>query len=365
MPITVTTATTTYPIHVGRGLLGKIPDWIRDQTKAKKIAVVTNPNIQVHATPLIQSLQEAGFDCLPILIPSGETAKCFEQLQHIVGLLAEHRFERGDAVVALGGGVIGDLAGFAASVYLRGIRLFQVPTTLLAQVDSAIGGKTGINIPHGKNLVGTFYQPTMTVCDLEVLKTLPSREWRCGLAEVVKYGVIFDADFFAWLQAHSEVIRTPNFDQNPEVWQHIVEQSAQIKAHVVSLDEKEAGLREILNFGHTIGHAIEAAFGYSVYLHGEAIAIGMKAAMRIAHRMHLIEEDACVRLENLLAELGFELTLKPIAVQALMTPLFQDKKVRQGKLRFVLPTQLGKVETRSDVPLSLIEAVIKELVCES
>jgi 3-dehydroquinate synthase len=273
-------------------------------------------------------------------VPSGEGHKSIEQLVRLWGLFLSGRADRKSVVVSVGGGVIGDLAGFAASTYTRGLRFVQVPTTLLAMVDSSVGGKTGINLPEAKNMIGAFWQPHAVWIDTDTLRSLPEREYRSGLAEVIKYGVILDKEFFAYLETHADAI----LERTPEHVEHIVRRSCEWKAWVVAQDERETnGLRAILNYGHTFGHAIEATTAYGQFLHGEAIAIGMTMAGRLAVRLGMWSEESLDRQTALLQRFSLPVAFSATSAQHLVNAMKMDKKTEHGKLHFILPTQLGNV----------------------
>ena len=264
--------------------------------------------------------------------------------------------ERGSSIAALGGGVVGDMAGFAAATYLRGIPYIQVPTTLLAQVDSSVGGKTGINHPAGKNLIGAFYQPSLVYIDLKVLETLPRRELVAGLAEVVKYGVIADEGLFVYIEEEIEKILELSMDS----LNHIVKRSCQIKAEIVEVDEREAGKRSILNYGHTLGHALEAITDFKTYRHGEAIAIGMVYAARLAHRMRLCDTSVVERQRNLLKKIGLPVSIPKVDIDRLLVTMQIDKKVQDRRIRFVLPEKIGHVRITADWDRNALEEILKE-----
>jgi 3-dehydroquinate synthase len=270
--------------------------------------------------------------------------------------LAAHRFERKSFIVALGGGVVGDLAGFVAATYLRGIDFVQVPTTLLAQVDSSVGGKTGVNLKAGKNLVGAFHQPRLVLCDLETLKPLPEREFVSGLAEVIKYGVIYDAKLFTQLERDLPKL----LKREPKVLAAIIARCCEIKAGIVGQDETESGLRAILNFGHTIGHAIENSFGYGKFLHGEAVSIGQVAAAKLSRKISGLSEREARRIEILFQRAGLptQIKLNPVQRKKLFTAMALDKKVSGGEIKFVLAREIGRVESGKKVPLNLIECAL-------
>ncbi|MDP3259447.1 MAG: 3-dehydroquinate synthase, partial [Thermodesulfovibrionales bacterium] len=269
----------SYDICIGSNILGKIGPKLKSFNSSPKTAIISNPTVyRLYGKKVLNSIKSSGFDVIPVIIPDGEKYKDISIVQKIYGELLRHRLDRKSTLIALGGGVIGDITGFVASTYMRGIDYIQIPTTLLAQVDSSVGGKTGVNHKLGKNMIGTFYQPKLIWIDIDILKTLPQKEFFAGLAEVIKYGVIWDAKLFAFLENNRDKI--VRLDRKALI--HIIKCSCQIKAEVVSKDEREAGLRAILNYGHTIGHAIETATGYKKYLHGEALAIGMHTEARLA-----------------------------------------------------------------------------------
>jgi 3-dehydroquinate synthase len=303
-----------------------------------------------HAAAAREALRSAGYRVAGIPVPTGEASKSIAGIAALWAALAAAGLDRSALVVAVGGGVVGDLAGFAAATFLRGVRLVQVPTTLLAQVDSSVGGKTGIDLPAGKNLVGAFHQPRLVAADLATLATLPAAELRSGLAEVVKYGMIAEPALLDYLEAnHRAVLR-----HEPEMLAHLVERSCAIKAAVVGEDEREAGRRAILNYGHTVGHAIEAVAGYGAYRHGEAVAIGMAAAGWLSVRHHGLPEADRRRVEALLRALELPVRLRaPLPAEALLEAMLHDKKAAAGELRFVLAAAPGRVEVR---PLPRAEA---------
>jgi 3-dehydroquinate synthase len=289
------------------------------------------------------ALEAAGFRVVSIAVPSGEESKSLDGLSALYDALSAARLDRRTTLVALGGGVTGDLAGFAAATYLRGIDFVQVPTTLLAQVDSSVGGKTGIDLPGGKNLVGAFYQPQLVLIDLDTLQTLPEAEYRAGLAEVVKYGVIADAPFFSWLEANREAI----LRHEPEETAQLIARCCEIKAAVVGQDEREAGLRAILNYGHTVGHAVEAAAGFGWYRHGEAVSIGMTAAGTLSESLTGLRAGERIRIETLLSDFGLPTRVRePLPTDALLAAMRLDKKALDGELQFVLASAVGSVAVR-------------------
>jgi len=350
-----------YNISVGSEILQDLGKLIKDEGWGEEIFVITDPLVNdLYGDVLRKGLKD--FKHHTLEVPRGERYKNLKVVSNLYDQLVKHSAHRDSLIIALGGGVIGDLAGFVAASYMRGINYIQVPTTLLAQVDASIGGKTGVNHPKGKNLIGAFYQPKLVYIDIKTLSTLAARELRTGLAEVVKYGVIQDASFFKFLEENNHHLNTKAFESSDtlraalKVWQTIVAESAKIKAGVVECDEKEAGLRMILNFGHTVGHAIETLTKYKAYNHGEAVSIGMVAAAQIAQK-------AVDRITNLLESLGLPTGVDNIPVERVIKAMAIDKKVRGGKLRFVLPEKIGKVVIKDDVPLKTIKQVLREIGC--
>ena len=340
--ITVPLPGRSYPILIGSGLLDRLGESLREAGISGAIALAQDAAVaSTYGARALRSLEAAGYRVTSLPIPSGEASKSLAQLGALYDALAAAGLDRRAAVVALGGGVTGDLAGFAAATYLRGIDLVQVPTTLLAQVDSSVGGKTGIDLPAGKNLVGAFHQPRLVLIDPETLGTLPEREFRAGLAEVLKYGVIHDAELFRYLEANREAILA----HQREELAHLIARSCEIKAEIVGQDERESGLRAVLNYGHTVGHAIEAVAGYGRYAHGEAVAIGMGAAGRLSRRVGWLPEEETRRIEELIRAYGLPLRLRePLSVEALLQAMRLDKKARSDELRFVLARRIGQVE---------------------
>ena len=328
------------------------------------IMIISNQKVhKLYGKVVKDSLSKAGFDVSIVLIGDGERFKTQDSANKIYQHCLVHKLDRHSAILALGGGVVGDLAGYAAANYLRGINFVQVPTTLLAQVDSSVGGKVGVNMPGGKNLIGAFYQPKLVYIDPAVLKTLPDRELSNGLAEVIKYGVIYDRKFFAYLEKNiSGVLK-----RERPVLENIISRSCQIKALIVSRDEKEQDLRVILNFGHTLGHALETLTAYRAYTHGAAVAIGMIGAMKIAVDLELIEANAEERLKTLLERAGLPVAIKPrpISWGEFYSLLQHDKKALDDKLRFVLPLNIGRVTISDRVPVALIQKTMAELMARS
>lgn len=350
-----------YEIAIAPGSLDQLGEQMSKLNLGKKVLLVSNPVIFKHyGAVAIAALTKTGFEVTNYNLPPGERYKTLNSIQKLYDVALENRLERSSTIVALGGGVIGDMAGFAAATWLRGINLVQVPTSLLAMVDSSVGGKTGVNHPKGKNLIGAFYQPRFVLIDPEVLKTLPTREFKAGMAEVIKYGVIWDEELFTQLAAskHLDQLRYIK----PEMIEYIITRSCQAKADVVSQDEKEAGLRAILNYGHTIGHAIESVTGYNLLKHGEAVGIGMVAAGRIAVELGLWQKEDTERQNSLIQKTGLPSQLPSgLDIQAIIDALQLDKKVKSGKVRFVLPTQIGAVKVTDEVPTDVIRRVLEKM----
>jgi len=351
--IEVSTSKESYPIYIGRGLELALKSEIEGLTRSgSKVAVVTDSSVRV----ALSGFFDSALSELPILeIPSGETSKSIAQYERVLDFFASNGLDRGGVAVAVGGGVVGDLTGFAAASWLRGIRFIQIPTTLLSMVDSSVGGKTGINISAGKNLVGAFHQPIAVYEDLNLLASLPSRDFCAGMAEVMKYGMLADADLFDMLE------RQPLTDSRDERLGSVVERNCQTKADVVNADEKElssSGGRALLNLGHTFGHAIENVAGYGEYLHGEAIAVGFVAAARLSADFGYIEQSDVERIIKVVKAHKLPDRLKsPLKLDALFSAMQKDKKVRSGKLRFVVLESIGQAITKDNVPLEKVEAV--------
>jgi 3-dehydroquinate synthase len=347
----------SYPILVGPQLIGRLGTECRRLGLGRRCAIIADDQVaRRYAQPVADALKAAGFDGVVIAFKPGESSKSLKTVADCYDQLAAHRLERKSFIVALGGGVTGDLAGFVAATYLRGLDFVQVPTTLLAQVDSSVGGKTGVNLKAGKNLVGAFHQPRLVLCDLDTLATLPEREFRAGLAEVIKYGIIADAKFFAWLEQQLPAL----LRRDVKALARAVARSCEIKARVVGEDEHETGVRAILNFGHTIGHAIEAISGYHKFLHGEAIAIGQVAAAQLSRKLTGLGQTDANRIRALFERAGLPVTLRQTKLQRerLFAAMKLDKKVRDGQIQFVLAEKIGKVRWGVNVPHKLIHEVL-------
>ena len=341
--ITVDLPQDNYQIAIATDSLKKLGSRMAQLNIAKKVLVISNPEIFGHyGETCLSSLRDAGFETYSHLIPAGESYKHLQSIQQIYDVAQANHLERASTFVALGGGVIGDMTGFSAATWLRGINFVQVPTSLLAIVDASIGGKTGVNHPQGKNLIGAFYQPKLVAIDLNLLKTLPLKEFRAGMAEVIKYGVIWDEDLFTKLEHHGKLDSLENVDET--LLETIVTRSCQAKAEVVGQDEKEAGIRAILNYGHTIGHAVESLTHYQQFVHGEAVGIGMVAAGKIAVEMGLWTQAEADRQDALIAQAGLPTDIpSKLAIADILETIKSDKKVKAGKVRFILPTAIGKV----------------------
>ncbi len=352
-----------YDIVIGSGLLAQAGNRLRAVLPKARAAIVTDETVAaLHLATLRDSLHAAGIASTQIVLPAGEPTKSFEALQRVVSAILDARLERGDCIIALGGGVIGGLSGFAAGIVRRGMQFVQAPTTLLAQVDSSVGGKTGINAPQGKNLVGVFHQPRLVLADTDVLDTLPPREFRAGYAEVVKYGLIDQPEFFDWLERNREAVFSGGAARA-----HAIAESCRAKADVVARDEHETGDRALLNLGHTFGHALEAACAYDParLIHGEGVAIGMQLAHEFSARMNLASPDDAARLRAHLRAAGLPTEMRQIPgdlpdAAGLLTYIAQDKKVTHGALTFILTRGIGQAFIARDVPPSEVLSFLKE-----
>ncbi|TFW70193.1 3-dehydroquinate synthase [Methylotenera oryzisoli] len=337
-------ANRSYPIYIGRSLISNA-DLILPHLKRKHVAIVTNTTVApLYLETLSNALQSAGVKVIPIILPDGEAYKNSETLNLIYDALLQNRCERSTTLIALGGGVIGDLTGYAAATYLRGVPFIQIPTTLLSQVDSSVGGKTGINHPLGKNMIGAFYQPQLVLADIDTLQTLPAREFSAGMAEVIKYGLIRDAEFFDWLEVHIEQLMALDEQAITEA----IYRSCKNKADVVARDEHETGERALLNLGHTFGHAIENAMGYGVWLHGEAVGAGTMMAADLSQRMGWLTDTEVVRIRQLLTAAKLPLDAPKLGAEKYLNLMQLDKKVADGKIRLVLQQAIGKSVITSD-----------------
>jgi 3-dehydroquinate synthase len=339
----------SYPIVIGEAVLNA--QAITPYLKQRAVAIVTNDTVaKLYLERLRMDLEQNDVKTVAVVLSDGEEHKNWQTLNRVFDALIENRCERDTALIALGGGVIGDIAGFAAATFLRGVPYIQAPTTLLAQVDSSVGGKTGINHPLGKNLIGAFYQPRLVLADIKTLDTLPDREMSAGLAEVVKYGLIADAQFFGWLEGN--IVRL--LAREPAALKFAIKRSCEIKAGIVARDERESGVRALLNLGHTFGHAIEAGVGYGKWLHGEAVAAGMVAAARLSQRLGFISAEAVERIRSVLERARLPTELPAFDVERYLALMSTDKKVRGGKKRFVLLRRLGEAFVDDGVPEELL-----------
>ena len=361
--ITLNLATVSSQARVAWGGLHHLPQALQlsgFSSKGQRVFIVTDSEVgQLYAEPVKALLTSASFVPHVFTIPAGESSKSLLCFEYIMDWLVEHGAEHTEPVIALGGGVVGDLAGFVAACYHRGVPLIQVPTTLLAQVDSAIGGKTGINHPLAKNLIGAYYQPKLIMVDPALLLTLPERVYREGWAEIVKYGVILDAELFEMLEKNAAALRSRS---NEDVLTSIVARCIRLKMDVVARDERDGGLRNILNYGHTFGHALEAIAGYGTWLHGEAVSVGMEVAARIAVAQGLFSQDNAVRQHKLLRALDLPVNCPGVDFEAILAAMGRDKKVRDGRMRWVLPTSIGHAEVFKDIPLEAVLEAISVLI---
>ena len=345
----------SYPILIGAGLLSQPSAW-QGLPKASTALIVTNDAVgPLYASALQQALKPHYAQIHQVTLPDGETHKTWQTLNQVFDVLLSQGCDRKTVLFALGGGVVGDMTGFAAACYMRGVPFVQVPTTLLAQVDSSVGGKTAVNHPLGKNMIGAFYQPARVVCDLSSLQTLPAREMSAGLAEIIKYGPIADMVFLDWIEAHIDALMA----RDPQALAHAVQRSCEIKAWVVGQDERESGLRAILNFGHTFGHAIEAGLGFGEWLHGEAVGCGMVMAAHLSHRLGYIDLALVERLTALIARAGLPVVGPNLGVETYLHHMRVDKKAEAGDIRFVLIDSPGHAKVQGE-PDALVGEVIRQ-----
>ncbi len=347
----------SYHIEVGQGILSHLHEILTPLSLGKKGVLLTDSHVRSPlAESLVAQLNKKEWDVSLVEIPAGENSKSIEIALSLWEKCLDLKLDRNSFILTLGGGVVGDLGGFVAATYLRGIPFVQIPTTLLAQVDSSVGGKVGVNLPQGKNLIGSFYQPRAVVIDTDVLKTLPQREFLSGLGEVIKYGIIWDHSFFRFLDKQIDQLK----QLDPEPLTTAIAKSCEIKALVVEMDEKELGMRAVLNYGHTFGHAYEAAKNYKDLRHGEAIAVGMIAAAKLSHKMNLCSSLVVSEIESLIQKAGLPTKVRGLSLDKVRHHMQVDKKAQAGKLKFILVQEIGKVVTRSDVPDALLNEVILE-----
>jgi len=344
----------SYPILIGDGLLSDA-ELLRQHVPARDVLIVSNTTV----APLYLDTLSAGLRprrIIEAVLLDGESHKTLTNVGRILDVLVANRFARDCTIVALGGGVVGDMAGFAAACYQRGVSFVQVPTTLLSQVDSSVGGKTGVNHPGGKNLIGAFHQPIAVLADTRTLGSLPPRELRAGLAEVIKYGLICDASFFAWLEEHMEALLAAD----PAALAHVIYRSCQIKAEIVGRDEREQGDRALLNLGHTFGHAIESATGYTQWLHGEAIGAGLVMAAAMSHSCGLMSADDVTRVKNLVARTGLPIHIDAVSPQSALEHMRIDKKVQGGRIRLILLRKIGDAFITADYSEAALDATLRD-----
>ena len=349
----------SYSIFIGNGLLSDTGNQLKKMGLGRTLGIVTNPTVgPLYLDPLLEGLNKEGFRTEVFLIPDGESYKTLETIKDIYQRMLSAHFDRSSTLIALGGGVIGDMTGFAAATYMRGIPFLQVPTSLEAQVDASVGGKVAVDLPEGKNLVGAFYQPQGVFIDLEVLKSLPVRELSSGLSEVIKYGIIWDQEFFSYLEENIDKV----FQYDMDILRHIVKRSCEIKAEVVSQDETEQGIRAILNFGHTVGHAIETLTGYQSVRHGEGVGMGMIAACLMADQMGLGSGKITSQVQNLVQRAKLPTTLPELDVDKILETMLYDKKAKEGKITMVLPEKIGKTIIMEVEDLNPVKNAIRQMM---
>ncbi|OGS91423.1 MAG: 3-dehydroquinate synthase [Gallionellales bacterium GWA2_60_18] len=353
--LTVGLGERSYPIHIGSGLLGQA-GLLQPHLPRRRAAIVTNTTVApLYLEKLRQTLQQIGVDSVPVILPDGEEYKNSDTLNLIYDALLTHRCERSTPLIALGGGVIGDMTGYAAATYLRGVPFIQIPTTLLAQVDSSVGGKTGINHPLGKNMIGAFYQPQLVLADTDTLNTLPDKELSAGMSEVIKYGLIRDLPFLEWLEQNMEKLLA----RDTVALQYAIARSCQNKAEVVAADERESGERALLNLGHTFGHAIESGMGYGNWLHGEGVAAGTVMAADLSQRLGWIGVQDVARIRSLFERAGLPVVAPDLGVEKYLELMGLDKKVEGGRMRFVLLKEMGRAVVCGDVPDGLLRQTLE------
>ncbi|OGS92596.1 MAG: 3-dehydroquinate synthase [Gallionellales bacterium GWA2_59_43] len=356
--LTVGLGERSYPIHIGSGLLAR-SDLLLAHLPRKRAAIVTNTTVApLYLEKLQQTLENIGVSSVSVILPDGEEYKTGETLNLIYDALLRNRCERSTPLVALGGGVIGDMTGYAAATYLRGVPFIQIPTTLLAQVDSSVGGKTGINHPLGKNMIGAFYQPQLVLADTDTLNTLPDKELAAGIAEVIKYGLIRDLPFLEWLEQNMDKLLA----RDTVALQYAIARSCRNKAEVVAADERESGERALLNLGHTFGHAIESGMGYGNWLHGEGVAAGTIMAADLSQRLGWIEEQDVARVRTLFERARLPVVAPDIGTNKYLELMGLDKKVEGGKIRFVLLKQIGQAVVYGDAPAELLQQTLEACV---
>ncbi|GAH19448.1 unnamed protein product [marine sediment metagenome] len=353
------TATQSYPVFVGYGLLGKLGEKIKEVGLSGVVSIISDETVfSLYGSKVEGILKNAGFAVNSFVVPPGEETKNINSAIEIYDFLVEHRIERDDILIALGGGMVGDLAGFVAATFLRGLPWIPLPTSLVAMVDASIGGKVGVNHPQGKNLIGAFYQPSFVLADVQTINTLPDRELTSGWAEVIKYGLTLDKVFFEFLEANADKL----IKLEPNAVTQAIIRSAAIKTQIVSEDEKERGGRIILNYGHTIAHGLEAATQYKRFLHGEAVAIGMMGVAKLSQRLGLLSSDVVQRQQSLLQRFGLPVSFSGLSLAEVVRAMELDKKIRAKAIRWVLLTDIGQTTIRSDVPRRDVLAILQELL---
>ncbi|MGD0338559.1 MAG: 3-dehydroquinate synthase [Bacteroidota bacterium] len=359
--VTVDLGDRSYPIVIGEGILSSLTAMVRERLSSTEGVVISDRTVAELYMPAVRrALRNTAISITSIIIPPGEQQKNINRVNTIISVMLRKRLSRTAAVFALGGGVVGDLAGFVAAIYQRGIDFIQIPTTLLAQVDSSVGGKVGVNHPLGKNMIGAFHQPRFVLADSTVLVTLPPREFICGLGEVIKYGIIADDEFFQYLEKHLDEI----VSLDPEVVMHTIARCCSLKADIVRNDEREkavSGGRAVLNFGHTIGHAIEAAVGYRGIKHGEAVLLGMLVESRMANLLGILDEGEYKRIASLINRLALPNILPSLSNGKLVAFMSHDKKVKEKKIHFIIPTKIGSVQIVGDVPQRVVKQSLDDL----
>ncbi len=356
--ITVELGDRSYPILIGRNVLERLPELIEGAGAKGAAAIVTDENVApLYCERVCAQAEKAGLTPIPCVMPAGEESKRLARIEELCGEFLEGALDRSSIVIALGGGVVGDTAGFAAATFMRGIPYIQIPTTVVAQVDSSVGGKTAVNHPLAKNVIGAFHQPSAVLIDLEMLSTLPERELRAGLAEVIKHGVIADAELFAYMESHVDAILAKDLD----TLLYPVKRSCEIKAAIVSADELEHGVRANLNYGHTFGHAIEAVTAYGTFLHGEAISLGMQAAAVLARDLGLVDDNFVARQRACFEAYGLPTQWPELPVDETLEAMKRDKKVRAGTMKFVVAERMGSVVHRTDVAETQARAALESL----
>ena len=345
----------SYEIRIGRGILQNTAEWVLDIAKPSRVVIITHPSInKLYGQTLSSGFSDSNVPTDFIEVPDGEKSKSLVQTEQIYDHLLKLKCDRQTVLIALGGGVIGDLTGFIAATYMRGVPFIQVPTTLLSQVDSSVGGKTAVNHPLGKNMIGVFYQPILVVIDIETLNTLPEKEYRAGIAEIVKYGVIEDANLFDFLEQKFQQI----LSQDSDSLEHIIFTSCSIKARVVEKDEFESHYRMVLNFGHTIGHTIESLTSYSTFIHGEAVSIGMVYAAKLSHVMDYCDDEVVQRITTLIINFGLPSRLPDLNIEDMIQTMYLDKKTAHKMIRFIVVKDIGSIEIVDNVdPSFILEAL--------